>query len=398
MRGRKILFGITGSIAAYKAAAWVRALVKEEALVTVVMTRAATRFVSELTFGALSGRPVYVDMFSTDPRLIMSHITLSRDADLVLIAPATAHTISRLAHGLADDLLATAVLAASGKPVMICPAMNANMFSHPATRDNVRRLHELGYIVIEPETGALACGDQGPGRLPEWDGVHEAMLRCFTAHDLHNQHVLITAGPTREPLDPARYLSNRSSGKMGYALARTARRRGAEVTLVSGPVALDSPPGIEVIRVNTAREMYNEVMRFRNQVSIIVKAAAVADFRPAHYETRKIKKANARSCIELMTNVDILMELGRNRRKGQLLIGFAAESGDHENEGRRKLKEKNLDLIIVNDICGIESGFDVDTNQVTLIDKSGSVSLPLLSKEKTADHIWDHVVSLLNRS
>lgn len=396
MQGRKILFGVTGGIAAFKAAQWVRFLVKEEALVTVIMTRAATRFVSELSFAALSGRPVYVEIFSDDPRQVMSHITLAAEADAVLIAPATAHTIARLAHGLADDLLTTTVLAVAGKPVVVCPAMNSGMFTHPATQDNLRRLRELGYVVVEPDSGVLACGEEGPGRLPEWDGVHEVLLSCFAPNDLRNQHILVTAGPTREPLDPARYLSNRSSGKMGYALARTARRRGAQVSLVSGPVALEPPPGVELFRVNTAREMHEQVMRLRDQASIIIKAAAVADFRPARSETRKIKKSSGPQAIDLVANVDILAELGRKRQPGQILVGFAAESHDHESEGARKLHDKNLDLIVVNDICGRETGFDADTNQVTLIDKSGRVELPLLSKEQTAERIWDHVVSLLN--
>ncbi len=396
MQGRKILFGVTGGIAAFKAAQWVRFLVKEEARVTVVMTRAATRFVSELTFAALSGRPAHVEIFSGDPRQVLSHITLAAEADALLIAPATAHTIARLSHGLADDLLTTTVLAAAGKSVIVCPAMNSRMFTHPATQDNLRRLRELGYVVVEPDSGVLACGEEGPGRLPEWDSVREVLLSCFASDDLRHQHVLVTAGPTREPLDPVRYFSNRSSGKMGYALARTARRRGAQVSLVSGPVALEPPPGVELFRVTTAREMYEQVMRLRDRSSIIIKAAAVADFRPARNETRKIKKSSGPQTIDLVANVDILAELGRKRRPGQILVGFAAESHDHESEGARKLRDKNLDLIVVNDICGREAGFDADTNQVTLMDKNGSSTLPLLSKEQTAERIWDHVVSFLN--
>jgi len=386
---------VTGSIAAFKAAGWVHSLVKEEARVSVIMTWSATRFVSELTFSALSGNRVYRDMFAEDPEQAMAHITLAQEADIVLIAPATAHTIARLAHGLADDLLSTAVLAASGKPVIICPAMNSNMYLHKATQDNLCRLKDLGYITVEPDSGRLACGDEGPGRLPEWDGVREVLLGCMSRHDLEGQHVLITAGPTREPLDPVRYLSNRSSGKMGYALARTARRRGAKVTLVSGPVFLDPPDGVTVISVTTAGEMYKEVMRLRDKASIIVKAAAVADFRPDQYESHKIKKQTAPSSIDLVQNDDILAELGRSRKTGQILVGFAAESRNLEEEGKRKLRDKNADLVVVNDITGTDSGFDADTNQVTLISKDGSSSLPHMSKEKTADCIWDHVLSLL---
>lgn len=395
LQGKKILFGVTGSIAAFKAAGWVHSLVREEAGVTVVMTAAATRFVSELTFAALSGNAVHVDMFAADPDRAMAHITLAREADFVLIAPATAHTIARLAHGLADDLLSTAVLAASGKPVIVCPAMNSAMYTHRATRDNISRLKELGYTVVEPDAGRLACGDEGPGRLPEWDRAREALLQCVSGNDLAGQHILITAGPTREPLDPVRYLSNRSSGKMGYALARTAKRRGAQVTLVSGPVCLDPPPGVEVVRVNTAGEMYDRVMRLREEASVIVKAAAVADFRPAGCAENKIKKHAAARIIELEPNTDILAELGRVRKAGQVLVGFAAESREHEEEGRKKLVAKNADLVVVNDILAADSGFDAETNRVILIDREGAVHLPLMSKEKTADRIWDRVVALL---
>ncbi|MCL7486616.1 MAG: bifunctional phosphopantothenoylcysteine decarboxylase/phosphopantothenate--cysteine ligase CoaBC [Desulfobulbaceae bacterium] len=395
LQGKKILFGVTGSIAVFKAAAWVHALVKEEALVTVIMTRAATRFVSELTFEALTANPVHVEMFGHAVRTPMAHISLARDADCICIAPATANTIARLANGMADDLLATSVLAASGKPVMVFPAMNCNMYMHPATRDNLQRLRELGYIVVEPDAGALACGDEGPGRLPEWDRAREQLLACLCQQDLAGQQVLITAGPTREVLDPARFLSNRSSGKMGFALARTARRRGAKVVLVTGPVSLEDPPGVEVVHVTSAREMYEEVIQRSSQASIIVKSAAVADFRPAQAELHKVKKRSAPDSLALEANPDILAELGRNRHPGQLLVGFAAESRDHQEEAGRKLREKNLDLVVANDISGENTGFGADTNQVTLVDHQGAHPLPLLSKEQAADRIWDHIVTLV---
>jgi len=394
LQGRAILFGVTGSIAAFKAAGWVHALTKEEAQVSVVMTRSATRFVSSLTFGALSGNRVYTDMFAEGDDEAMAHITLARTADVVLIAPATAQTIARLAHGMADDLLSTAVLAAS-VPVVICPAMNTNMLAHPVTQRNIATLKELGYLVVEPDCGLLACGDEGAGRLPEWDGVREILLGLFEDDDLAGQEVLITAGPTREPLDPVRYLSNRSSGKMGYALARTARRRGAHVTLISGPVQLAPPPGIDLVPVLTAREMQEAVGTYAVKSSVIVKAAAVADFRPAHVAGQKIKKAKADLALELTPNPDILAELGRDRSSGQILVGFAAESNNHEAEGIRKLKDKNVDLMVVNDILGEKTGFDVDTNQVTLVSRERIEQLDLLSKEETANRIWDRVVSLL---
>ncbi|MDX9840958.1 MAG: bifunctional phosphopantothenoylcysteine decarboxylase/phosphopantothenate--cysteine ligase CoaBC [Desulfobulbus sp.] len=394
LQGKRILFGVTGSIAAYKAAEWVRALVKEEAMVTVILTEAAERFVTALTFAALSGNPVYRDLFDDAPDRVMAHINLSREHDVIVVAPATAQTMARLAAGMADNLLASVILAAR-IPVLVCPAMNSAMLAHAATQENIARLRVFGYHLVEPASGSLACGESGAGRLPDWDVGREALLSVFAPQDLNGRRVLITAGPTREPIDPARYISNRSSGKMGYALARTARRRGAEVTLISGPVSLPPPPGVKLIRVTTAKEMAVLVAQQADPAEVIVKSAAVADFRPAAYQEQKIKKRQAGLALELVKNTDILMELGRKKRMGQLLVGFAAESGDHEAEGRRKLIEKNLDLIVVNDILGKQTGFDVETNQVTLIDKAGSLVLPLLSKEDTADRIWDKVVALL---
>jgi phosphopantothenoylcysteine decarboxylase/phosphopantothenate--cysteine ligase len=394
LQGKRVLLGVTGSIAAYKAAEWVRSLVKEEAMVTVVMTEAAERFVAPLTFSALSGNPVHRDMFDETPDRVMAHINLSREADVILVAPATAQTIGRLAHGMADNLLATVVLAAR-IPVVVCPAMNSVMLSHPATLANISRLEQFGYHLVQPGSGSLACGDTGDGRLADWDVAREELLALFQPDDLKGRKILITAGPTREPLDPARFLSNRSSGKMGFALARAARRRGAEVTLVTGPVHLPDPPGMEVIRVTTAAEMAAAVFERAKTMEVIVKSAAVADFKPSTYASHKIKKTQQGFHLDLVKNIDILTELGKNRFPGQVLVGFAAESRDHVSEGQRKLREKNLDLIVVNDILGAKTGFDVETNQVTLIDRQASASLPLLSKEATANRIWDKVVLLL---
>lgn len=385
--------GVTGSIAAFKVAGWVSALAKEEALVDVVMTVAATKFVSPLTFGSLSGRSVYEDMFSAEQEGTISHIGLSREADCILIAPATAHTIARLAYGLADDLLSTTVLAAR-IPVIICPAMNVQMYDHPATARNMKILKDFGYLVIEPESGLMACGEEGSGRLPEWEKVAEYVLREISAKDLEGQRVLVTAGPTREPSDPVRFLSNRSSGKMGYALARTAFRRGAEVTLVSGPTTQQPPAGVELIKVTTAMDMHQEVMARYQDKSVIVKAAAVSDFRCATQSDQKIKKDRSSLVMELEQNPDILKELGALRdHDRQLLIGFAAESSNIEEEGRKKLLGKGLDLIAVNDISSSTCGFEVDNNQITLIDSSGVKKLLHTSKIKTADLIWDHVVT-----
>ena len=391
--GKRIVFGVTGSIAAFKVAGWVSALAKEEALVDVVMTEAAAKFVAPLTFASLSGRPVFEDMFSAEQEGGISHIGLSREADCILIAPATAKTIAHLAYGLADDLLSTTVLAAR-IPVIICPAMNVQMYEHPATVNNLKILREFGYHIIEPDSGLMACGEEGSGRLPEWEQVAEYVLRQILSQDLAGQQVLVTAGPTREPYDPVRFISNRSSGKMGFALARTAFRRGAAVTLISGPTAQQPPAGVECVNITTALEMHQAVMERYEDKSIIIKAAAVSDFRCATQSDEKIKKNRSSLVMELEQNPDILKELGRlcdhNR---QLLIGFAAESSNIEAEGRKKLLDKKLDLIAVNDISSASAGFEVDNNQITLIDSSQVVKLLHTSKLQTADLIWDHVVS-----
>lgn len=390
--GKHIVIGVTGSIAAFKVAGWVSALAKEEALVDVIMTAAAQKFVAPLTFASLSGRRVFDDMFAAEQEGTMSHIGLAREADCLLVAPATAQTIARLAHGLADDLLTTTILAAQ-VPVLVCPAMNVKMYEHPATVKNLNILKGYGYRVIEPDSGLMACGEEGPGRLPEWEKVSQFVLREILDNDLAGQSILVTAGPTREAYDPARFLSNRSSGKMGYAIAGAAFRRGAEVTLISGPTALEPPPGVTCIPVTTALQMYEAVMGNYQKASVIVKAAAVADFRCSEQHREKIKKDSSALMMELEANPDILKELGTIcDHERQLLVGFAAESSNIEQEGQKKLKNKNLALIAVNDISSDASGFAVDTNQITLIDKNRTVILPHTSKSRTADLIWNHIV------
>lgn len=392
--GKKVLVGVTGSIAAFKVAGWVSTLAKAEARVSVIMTNSATRFVTPLTFSALSGEKTHVDMFDNESGESMAHINLGRDADLIIVAPASAQTIARLAHGLADDLLSTTILA-SRAPVYICPAMNSRMYTHPATQENIEKLKQFGYQVIDPQEGMMACKEEGPGRLPEWEQVDDVFRRALSRQDLAGQTVLVTAGPTREPIDPARFLSNRSSGKMGFALARAAYRRGAKVVLVSGPSQLPTPGGIERLNVQTAREMYEIVMRHAESSSIIIKAAAVADYRATEVATEKIKKEAIGASLELEKNPDILLELGRKKRDGQVLVGFAAESSRLVEEGLRKLQAKNLDLIAVNNISSASTGFEVDTNQVLLIGRNGSETLPFVSKEKTADLILDRVARLV---
>ena len=384
--------GITGSIAAFKVAGWVSKLAQEEAEVDVVLTESAKKFVTSLTFSSLSGRRVFSDMFSAEEEGTISHISLGREADCILVAPATAQTIARLAHGFGDDLLSTTILAAD-IPVIICPAMNVKMFEHPATQKNIEILKTLGYEVIEPECGNMACGDYGKGRLPEWNQVSEYLLKELSQGDLNGQNVLVTAGPTRESYDPARYISNRSSGKMGFAIARTAFRRGAQVTLVTGPTSLDWPPGVRVVPIVTAQQMYDTVMGEFSDASVIIKAAAVSDFRSAEQHLEKVKKGEASRTIKLVSNPDILEELGtRCDPKKQLLVGFAAESSDFEERGRKKLERKNLALIAVNNIGSEQTGFEVDTNQLVLIDRNGVTKLPHTSKIRAADMLWDYIV------
>lgn len=395
--GKKIVVGVTGSIAAFKVAGWVSSLAKEEARVSVIMTQSATEFITPLTFTALSGEDTHLDMFDLDKRRAMSHISLGQEADMLLIAPASAHTIAKLAQGLADDLLSTTVLAAHC-PVIVCPAMNSRMYKHPATQANLKRLVAFGYTVIAPEHGSMACKDEGPGRLPEWDVVQEHLLRLLSVGDLKGERVVISAGPTREAIDPARFISNRSSGKMGFALAKTAWRRGAEVILVSGPTSLECPEGVTTLEVTTAREMHEKMLENIQDATIIVKSAAVSDFRPEVSHSEKIKKSQAESAIHLSQNPDILSEIGnRHKREGQFLVGFAAESENLLAEGARKLQTKNLDMIAVNDIKSSQTGFESDTNQITLLGLGEPVRLPYTSKEKCADLMWDHILEAINR-
>jgi len=394
---KKILFGISGSIAVYKAAEWVRELAKTGADVTVVMTDAATRFVSSLTFATLSGNRVYTGMFEPDAGENVTHINLARECDLFIIAPATAQTIAKLANGFADNLLSSLALASRAK-MLVFPAMNSNMYCHAATQANLARLKEYEYSIIEPEEGILACGDEGVGRLVEWGVARETILSAFAPQDLQGQTVIITAGPTCEPFDPARHMSNRSSGKMGFALARSAKRRGAKVILISGPTSLEAPSDIEMVNVTSAVQMHDAVMGNYNYADIVVMSAAVSDYRPEKTMAQKIKKGSDSIGLEMVPNPDILKELGKRKDKTKrpLLVGFAAESSDHLEEGKRKLKEKNLDLIVINDIIGKDTGFGTDTNQVNLIDRDYQLEkLPLLSKEECAFIIWDKIVKLI---
>ncbi|MDR3089205.1 MAG: bifunctional phosphopantothenoylcysteine decarboxylase/phosphopantothenate--cysteine ligase CoaBC [Desulfobulbaceae bacterium] len=399
LAGKNIVVGVSGSIAAFKVAGWVSALAKAEANVTVIMTEAAQRFVTPLTFAALSGNRVYGAMFAADAGEEMTHIRLAREADVMLIAPASAQTLARLAHGLADDLLAVTTLATRA-PVLICPAMNSAMYSHAATRANLETLRVHGYHLLQAASGVLACGEEGQGRLAEWPDVQPFLLRLVTPQDLAKKKILVTAGPTREAIDPARFLSNRSSGKMGYALARAAMARGAEVVLVSGPSALPDPAGVRVRRVISALDMYEAVLAEAADADVVIKAAAVADYRPATVFDEKVKKDQIDTSLSLIANPDILLELGRRKRPGQILIGFAAETRNLEAAGRKKLAAKNLDLIAVNNVKAAGGGFEAETNQLLLIgrDQVAPEALPLVSKDAAAHMLLDRVSWLFRQA
>ena len=388
----RILLGVGGGIAAYKAAEFARLLMERGHEVQVVMTAAAQEFVRPLTFAALTGRKVLTDLFAIENAI--EHIAVAQEHDLLAIAPATADLMAKLAHGEANDFLTTVYLAFQG-PVVIAPAMNVNMWDHPATQSNLQTLRQRGHRIVGPGEGYLACGMIGAGRLADPEEIAEAIASEFrTRRELEGETVLITAGPTQEPLDPVRFISNRSSGKMGYALAEAAAARGARVVLVSGPVHLPPPRGVEVIHVRTAQEMRDQVFENLAPAGIVIKSAAVADFHLSRVHEQKIKKTAARVSLELDPTPDILAELGRNKGD-RLLIGFAAETQNLQQEARRKLETKNCDMVVANLVGGAETGFETDQNEVTLVMRTGDVlPLPRASKREIADRIFDEAVKL----
>ena len=394
LKGKTVLLGVTGGIAAYKAASLASALVKQHAAVDVVMTENAMRFITPLTFESLTHRKVHTDTFDRGTPEEVSHIALAERADLAIIAPATANVCAKLAHGLADDMLTTTVLACRC-PRLAAPAMNTNMLLNPVTQDNLETLRRYGWTVIPPASGLLACGAVGPGKLPEPEVLLQYILRELAfPHDLAGKKVLVTAGPTQEPLDPVRYLTNRSSGKMGYALARMAMLRGAEVTLISGQTALEPPPFVETVPVRSAEEMFRAVEARFAGADLVIKAAAVADFAPETVAENKIKKKEGGLSIPLRRTRDILQYLGEHRRPGQILVGFAMESENLLENSRAKLEKKNVDMICANDVKQAGAGFQVDTNVLTLITKEDTRQLPLLSKEEAALAILDRALAL----
>ncbi len=394
LKGKTVLLGVTGGIAAYKAAALASALVKQHALVDVVMTKNACEFITPLTFEHLTARKVYTDTFDRFTANEVEHIALADRADLVIVAPATANICAKLAHGLADDMLSTTLLACRC-PRLIAPAMNTHMLLNPVTQDNLALLEKYGWTVIPPATGRLACGDVGPGKLPEPETILQYILREIALpHDLAGKKILVTAGPTREPLDPVRYISNHSTGKMGYAVARMAMLRGAEVTLVSGKTDLEPPPFLETVPVVTAEDMFRAVTERAETMDWIIKAAAVADYTPAEVAENKMKKREGDLSVPLKRTQDILLWLGRHRRPGQLLAGFSMESENVLQNSREKLAKKNADLICANDLRQEGAGFGVDTNVLTLITGEDVRELPLLSKEAAAMALLDRLLEL----
>lgn len=397
LKNKKIVLGVTGGIAAYKAAELVRLLVKQEARVYVVMTKSAQEFVSPLTFQTLSGNPVTIDPFALIEEEKIGHIALADLAELIVILPATANIIGKIANGIADDFLSTMVMA-SKAPVLLAPSMNVNMWENRALQENIQVLLERGCHVLEPGEGELACHWYGKGRLAELRDVFEKMEDILSPKDLKGQRILVTAGPTQEAIDPVRFITNHSSGKMGYALAKVARRRGAEVVLVSGPTSLPIPRNdIGRILVRTAEEMRKAVFANLKDSSVVMKAAAVSDYRPREVSGTKLKKIASNASLELERTRDILREIGAKKGR-RILIGFAAETEDLIANARKKLKEKNLDMIVVNDVTKPGEGFGAETNRVKFLYPSGDIrDLPLMSKEEVSQLILDEVVALLKQ-
>lgn len=394
LQGKKILLGVTGGIAAYKAVEVVSRLRKAGAEVRVVMTREATEFVTELTFREISGNPVAVDMWAPVQHWNVAHIALAEWVDAVLVAPATANIIAKAALGVADDMLSTTLLAVTA-PVFFAPAMNSNMYAHPATQKNLDILVKRGLHIIPPGTGKLACGAEGPGRLAEPADIVAALEAFFIeGTQLSGIKVLVTAAGTIEPIDPVRYIGNRSSGRMGYALAEEAVARGAEVVLVSGPSALKPPSGLkQFVSVETAAEMREVVLREAETSRIVIKAAAVADYHPKHVSEQKIKKNDEELSIRLEKNPDILKELGQRKRPEQILVGFAAETQNLLQYAREKIEKKNLDFIVANDVTKPGAGFNTTTNTVKIIVRDGSIEeVPLMTKREIAKRIFDYVL------
>lgn len=394
LKGKTVLLGVTGSIAAYKIAYLASALKKLHAQVHVLMTQNATNFINPITFETLTGNKCLVDTFDRNFQFSVEHVSIAKQADVVMIAPASANVIGKLAHGIADDMLTTTIMACKCKKI-VSPAMNTNMYENPIVQDNLAILQHYGYEVIEPASGYLACGDTGAGKMPEPEMLLDYILREIAKEkDLLGRKVLVTAGPTQEAIDPVRYITNHSSGKMGYALAKAAMLRGADVTLVSGPCAIEPPPFVKLVPVVTAKEMFDAVTSVSFEQDIIIKAAAVADYRPANVYEDKVKKHEKQMSIKLEKTDDILGYLGEHRLPGQFLCGFSMETQNMLGNSRAKLGKKHLDMVAANNLKVAGAGFQGDTNVLTLITQDEDVSLLLMSKEDAANVILDKILSI----
>lgn len=398
LKGKTVLLGITGSIAAYKIAYLASALHKLHADVHVLMTENATNFINPITFETLTGNKCLVDTFDRNFQFQVEHVSIAKKADVVMIAPASANVIGKLANGLADDMLTTTVMACRCQKIL-APAMNTAMYENPVVQDNIRKLQTYGYEVITPASGYLACGDTGAGKMPEPETLLEYILReAAFQKDLAGKKLLVTAGPTQEAIDPVRCLTNHSSGKMGYAIAKMAMLRGAEVTLVSGPTAIEPPLFVKVVPVTSARDMFEAVTGLSDEQDIIIKAAAVADYRPKQVSEDKVKKKDDQASIELERTDDILKYLGQHKKQGQFLCGFSMETRDMLRNSRAKLEKKNLDMVAANNLKVEGAGFQGDTNVLTLITQDEEVSLPLMSKEDAALKILDKLLLLTTKA
>lgn len=393
LNGKHIVLGVTGSIAAYKIASLASMLVKKQADVTVIMTKNATNFINPITFETLTGNRCLVDTFDRNFEFQVEHVSLAKQADVLLVAPASANVIAKAACGIADDMLTTTLLACQC-PKIFAPAMNTRMYRNPVVQDNIKTLLRYGMEVVTPDSGYLACGDTGEGKMPEPEMLYETVLRALTPKDMAGKKVLVTAGPTQEKLDPVRYISNHSTGKMGYAIAAAAVRRGADVTLVSGKVDLQPSMGAGVVSAVSAADMAHAVKEAASEQDIIIKAAAVADYRPRETADEKLKKKDTDLSVELERTEDILAWLGAHRRKGQILCGFSMETEHLLENSRAKLEKKKVDMIVANNLKQHGAGFGTDTNVVTFLTKEGTEELPLLSKEEVADRLLDRLLAL----
>ena len=394
LKGKKIVLGVTGSIAAYKIAALASMLKKQGADITVIMTRNATNFINPITFETLTGNKCLIDTFDRNFEYSVEHVALAKQAQVFLIAPASANVIAKVANGIADDMLTTTFLACSC-PKIIAPAMNTHMYENPILQDNLAKCRHYGMEILTPAEGYLACGDTGAGKMPEPERLYQAIEHAISHEkDLAGQKVLVTAGPTREAIDPVRYITNHSTGKMGYALAKQAMLRGADVTLVTGPVELTPPPYVHVVPVTSAKDMFDAVTAVSDEQDIIIKAAAVADYRPSTVASEKVKKSDDALSIALERTDDILKYLGEHKRDSQFLCGFSMETEHMLENSRAKLVKKNLDMIAANNLKVKGAGFGTDTNIITLITPDGVTELPLMSKEAAADAILDQILSI----